>query len=207
MSRIWILILLVALSSPFAISKDKTTTLPLQVLHAETILVVIDPDAGEPLTNPAANSTAREDVEKALMQWGRFQLVMEPSTADLVLSVRKGNGRAATPTIKGGPIDNRPVILEPNGDSGIRIGAQQGRAPGVTQVGQPNTGPRMGTEVSASEDTVVLYLGRVDYPLDSPSVWRYTAKDALHPPKVAAIDELRKAFEETDKAAQRKQKP
>jgi len=207
MSRIWMLVLLIALSSPFASSKDKPKTLPPQVLHAETILVVIDPDAGEPLTNPTANGTAREDVEKALMQWGRFHLVMEPSTADLVLSVRKGNGRAATPTIKGGPIDNRPVILEPNGDSGIRIGAQQGHPPGVTQVEDQPARPRMGTEVSASEDTVALYLGRVDYPLDRPFIWRYTAKDALHPPKVSAIDELRKAFDETEKSAQRKQKP
>jgi hypothetical protein len=204
MSRLLTLLLLIVVSSPFVDSKDKPKTLPAQVLRAETIFVVIDPDAGEPLTNPTTNSTAREDVEKALMQWGRFHLVMEPSTADLVLSVRKGNGRAATPTIKGGPIDNRPVVLEPNGDSGIRIGAQQGHPPGVPQV---ETRPRMGTEVTASEDTVALYLGRVDHPLDSPSIWRYTAKDALHPPKVPAIDELRKVFLETEKATQQKKKP
>src|SRR5215469_18792241 len=174
MSRTLMLLLLVVVSSPFANSKDKPKTLPAQVLSAETVLVVIDPDAGEPLTDPTANRTAREDVEKALMQWGRFHLVMDPSTADLVLSVRKGTGRSATPTIKGGPIDNRPVILEPNGDSGIRIGAQQGRPPAASRGEEqmPNS-PRMGTAVGASDDTLVLYLGGVDYPLDNPSIWRY----------------------------------
>lgn len=207
MSRTLMLLLLVVVSSPFANSKDKPKTLPAQVLSAETVLVVIDPDAGEPLTDPTANRTAREDVEKALMQWGRFHLVMDPSTADLVLSVRKGTGRSATPTIKGGPIDNRPVILEPNGDSGIRIGAQQGRPPAVIRGDEQTTRPHAGTEVGAAEDTVALYLGRVDHPLDSPSIWRYTAKDALHPPKIPAIDELRKAINETEKATQQKKKP
>jgi len=208
MSRIWILFLFVAISSPFTSSKDKPKTLPPQVLRAESILVVIDPDAGEPLTNPNANRTAREDVEKALMQWGRFRLAIEPHSADLVLSVRKGTERNATPTINGGPIDNRPVILEPNGDSGIRIGAQQGRPPATSRGEEqmPNS-PRMGTAVGASDDTLVLYLGGVDYPLDSPSIWRYSSKDALRQPEVRGIDQLRKAFNETEKAAQRKQKP
>jgi len=205
MSRVLMLGLLVVVSSPFANSKDKPKTLPAQVLHAETILVVIDPDAGEPLTDPTANRTAREDVEKALMQWGRFRLAIEPSTADLVLSVRKGT--RGTPTMKGGPIDNRPVILEPNGDGGIRIGAQHGSPPAASQGEELPTRPGVGTQVGASEDTVALYLGGVDYPLDSSPIWRYTAKDALHPPKIPAIDELRKAILETEKATQQKKNP
>ena len=178
------------------------------MLHAQTILVVIDPDAGEPLTDPGANRTARENVEKALMQWGRYRLAMEASTADLVLSVRKGSGRNGTPTINGGPIDNRPVILQPGSQGDIRIGGQQGRPPDLSR-GQTTTtgGPRLGTAVGASEDTVELYLGGVDYPLDSAPIWRYTAKDALNPPKISAIDQLRKAVDETEKAVQQKQKP
>ena len=209
MSRTLTLLLLIALSTTFALAKDKARpSLPARVLQAQTILVVIDPNAGEPLTDPTANRTAREDVEKALLQWGRFRLAMEPSTADLVLSVRKGTGRNATPNINGGPIDNRPVILEPGGEGSIRIGAQQGRPPdlsGAQTVG--GGGPRMGTEVGATEDTVELYIGGVDYPLDSAPIWRYTAKDALHPPKIPALDQLRKAIAETEKALQQKQKP
>lgn len=204
MSRTLLLLLVVVLS-PFASSKDKAKTLPAQVLKAQTILVVIDPYAGEPLKDPSANRNAREDVEKALLQWGRFSLAMEPHTADLVLSIRKGTGRSATPTISGGPIDNRPVILQPR-DGGIRIGGQHGSPDPVT-TGEQSTGPRLGTEISASEDTLQLYLGGNDYPLDSPAIWRYTAKDALHPPKVPGIEELRKTINETEKAIQQKKKP
>lgn len=207
MSRNLTLLLLLVVSSPFAFSKDKPKPLPAQVLHAQTILVVIDPDAGEPLTDPGANRTARENVERALMQWGRFRLAMEASTADLVLSVRKGSGRNATPTINGGPIDNRPVILQPGGQGDIRVGGQQGRPPDLSRGQTTDSGPRLGTAVGGSNDTVELYLGGVDYPLDSAPIWRYTAKDALNPPKIPAIDQLRKAIDETEKAAQQKQKP
>jgi hypothetical protein len=100
MSRILILLLLVAVSSPFAGAKDKPRPLPAQVLNAQTIFVAIDPYAGEPLSDPRANSSAREDVEKALMQWGRFRLVMEPSTADLILPfVKELEGMRRQPSI------------------------------------------------------------------------------------------------------------
>lgn len=205
MSRTLMLLLLLVVLNSFAISKDKTKTLPAQVLQSRTILVVINPDAGEPVTDPTANRNAREDVEKALSQWGRFSLAMEPHTADLVLSIRKGTGRSATPTINGGPIDNRPVILQPR-EGGIRIGAQQGQPDPVTRGGQ-STVPSLGTEIGASEDRLELYLGGNDYPLDSSPIWRYTAKDALHPPKIPGIVELRKVINETEKATQQKKKP
>ncbi len=207
MSRFLTSLALVAAFTPLAAAKDKIKPLPAQVLNAQTILVVIDPVAGEPLNNPSANRSAREDVENALMQWGRFRLAMEPTTADLILSVRKGSGKNATPTING-PIDNRPVILEPSGDGDIRIGQQRGRPPGLSRGESiPSGGPHLGTEIGASEDTVELYLGGVEYPLDSSPIWRYSAKDALHPPKIPALDQLRKAIDETEKALQQKQKP
>ncbi len=46
--------------------------LPEYVLKATTVRVVVSPDAGEPLNQPMANATARDNVEKALMQWGRL---------------------------------------------------------------------------------------------------------------------------------------
>lgn len=207
MSRSSMMLLLAVVVVPFTFAKDKAKPLPAQVLNAQTILVVIDPDAGEPLTDPGANRTAREDVEKALLDWGRFRLAMEPLTADLVIAVRKGSGRVATPTISGGAIDNRPVILEPSGEGNVRIGGQRGRPPDLTRA-QTNDGtPRVGTQVGPSEDTIELYLGGVEYPLDSPPIWRYMARGALRPPKPRAIDQLRKAIDETEKALQQKQKP
>jgi len=41
--------------------------------------------------------------------------------------------------------------------------------------------------------------------LENAPVWQLTAKDALKPPGVAAVEEFRKAVEELEKAAQQKQ--
>jgi hypothetical protein len=38
-----------------------------------------------------------------------------------------------------------------------------------------------------------------DSPLDSPAVWRYTAKDALESPDVPAVEVFRKAIADTEK--------
>jgi hypothetical protein len=82
--------------------KDKNkSALPEDVLRAQTVRVVIDPDAGEPIDQPYTNATAREDVEKALKKWGRFRVsVLDGEQSDLIISVRSGNGRALRPTVK-----------------------------------------------------------------------------------------------------------
>src|SRR6476646_9259843 len=88
-----LLLLLILITAPLGSAKDKSkTNLPADILNARTVLVVINPEAGESLTDPNANRRAQEDVEKALTKWGRFDLVMEARTADLVIAVRKGSG-------------------------------------------------------------------------------------------------------------------
>ncbi len=57
--------------------RPKKSSLPEYVLRATTVRVVVDPDAGEPVDHPMANAIARDNVEKALMEWGRLQLVMD----------------------------------------------------------------------------------------------------------------------------------
>src|SRR5215471_5579138 len=171
------LVLLIALllsCMSFAKKKNKQE-LPDLVLNAQTVLVVIHPDAGEPVTNPTANRTVQENVENALTKWGRFHLVMSPQTADLVIAVRKGH--AGGPTIRNSPADDRPVILQPN-DGGVRTGAQQGRPPGVSDpgLGPQDRGPHIGNEIGSSEDSFEVYLGGIEYPLDAPPVWRYMGK-------------------------------
>jgi hypothetical protein len=186
--------------------KEKAS-LPADILRAQTVLVVILPDAGEPLGEPDANRKAREDVERALTKWGRFRLVMESSNADLVIAVRKGTKQTVTPVIRGGPVDTRPVILERT-EGNTRIGVQQGHPPDQTQSGgggTQDTGPRMGTEVGPSEDTFEVYRGGAGFSLDSSPVWRYMAKGALSSPTVPAVDELRKAIAAAEKAQAQKQ--
>jgi hypothetical protein len=194
---------------PAARAKDKNkSVLPDFVLRAHTVLVVVNPDASAPLQNPNANRTAQDEVEKAIMRWGRFELTMEPGSADLIISVEKGTGRMVSPTIGGGPADHRPVIVQPT-DGNIRIGVRQGHPPdsGPT-MGTPNTGPRPGEQIGGSRDTFEVYRGGIDgaNALNSTPVWRYVAKDALNAPKVAAVDEFRKAIEEAEKAAAKRKK-
>ena len=183
-----------------AAGKDKKKIiLPKDVLEARTVLVVIDPDAGIAVEAPNANRTAQEDVEKALMNWGRFSLTTDVSTADLVISVRKGNGKIAQPTIGGVPSNNRPVIFEPT-DSGGRLGGRQGNPP---QTGDPTgtqpENPHPQIEVAPTQDMFAVYRGKRDNALDSPTVWRYSAKDALRSPDVPAVDVFRNLIKEAEK--------
>lgn len=220
--RIWGWFLLLPLLALSADAKNKKKqVLPDYVLQAQTVFVVIYPDAGEPMTNPTGNRVAQENVERALTKWGRFKLVMDAQTADLVVAVRKGH--MGGPTVTNSPADNRPVIIQP-GDGNIRVGGQEGSPtatsdPGLTnpsKAGPPERGPSptlsgpagrspgIGNEVGESEDTFGLYRGGVEYPLDASPVWRYTAKNALNEPQVRAVEQFRKILTEAEKQHQQK---
>lgn len=204
--RVPLVLLISLLLSCISFAKKKNKQeLPDLVLDAHTVLVVIDPEAGEPVTNPIANRTARENVENALTKWGRFHLVMSPQTADLVIAVRKGH--AGGPTISNSPADNRPVILQPN-DGDTRVGAQQGHPPGLNDpgLGPQDRGPHVSNEIGPSEDTFEVYRGGVEYPLDAPPVWRFLGKDALDAPAVAAVSQFRKTIAESEKQRQERHK-
>jgi hypothetical protein len=181
-------------------NKDKKKpALPEYVLRAETVRVMVAPESGEPLDQPMANSTARDNVEKAFSEWGRYRVVMDGQQADLVISVRTGSGRMVRPTIKGGPIDQRGGVAQGT-DSSIRIGGGQGRQPGNDPTANPqDQGPHMSNEIGPSDDTFEVYRGDVSDSLDSPPVWRYVAKDCLRAPNLRAVDEFRKAVTDSEK--------
>lgn len=196
-----LLFLSILVATPL-VAKDKNkSSLPEYVLRARTVLVVIDPDAGEPLDQPYGNATARENVEKALMNWGRFDLALDAQDADLVISVRTGNGKTVQPTVKGGPIGQRPGVAEA-GDTTIRIGGQQGPGTPLSDpsVSPPRTGPHISNAAGSSEDAFQVYRGGVQYPLDTSPAWRYVAKNCLRPPDVSAVEEFRKAIAAAEKA-------
>ncbi len=182
-------------------AKDKKPSIPADVLRAQTVRVVVDPDAGEPLDQPNANAMARENVEKALMEWGRFRLVMDGQDSDLIISVRTGSGGMVRPTMKGGPIDQRPGVGQST-DSSIRLGGQHGQPPSMADPASDprNQRPHMSNEVGPSEDMFVVYRGGLSNPLDSTPVWRYIKRDCLRPtPEVPAVEEFRKALAESEK--------
>jgi hypothetical protein len=183
-----------------AIAKDKKkSVLPEDVLRAQTVRVVIDPQAGEPLDQPNANAIARDNVEKALMEWGRFRLVMDGQESDLMIVIRTGNGKSIRPTIKGGPIDQRPGVAQST-DSSIRIGVGQGQPPSDPSTYPQDRQPHVNNEVGPSDDMFEVYRVGASAPLDSPPVWRYIKKDCLRPsPLVPAVEEFRKLIAEAEK--------
>jgi hypothetical protein len=202
---------IVVLASCVVAKKKEKQVLPDTVLKAQTVFVMIQPDVKEPPTEPNANLKAQKAVEEALMKWGKFRLALDTTTADIVISVQKGTGKAMSPTISGGPMDSRPVDVE--GDaSQVRIIGQKGN-PTDTATSIPMNDPnpngraQTGTQVGGSEDVLRLFMGgAVEYPLDYPPVWMYSRKDALKGPEMAAVAELKKVFEESLKVAAEREK-
>ena len=188
-------------------AKDKKKVLlPADVLEARTALVIVDPNAGIVVEHPNANRMAREDVENALMKWGRYSLVMEPSNADLIITVRKGSGKIAQPTIGGVPTNNDIGVIQPT-DSGGRVGVRQGNpaiAGGPLNPQSTSAGPHPQVEAGESQDMFVVYRGNKENPsgspLDAPAVWRYSATDALASPEVPAVDVFRDVISKSEKA-------
>lgn len=192
-----------------AVAKDKKPALPAMILNAQTIAVVVDPDAGISMDDPLGNKTALEDVEKALSKWGRFRVVMRGMSPDVLVVIRKGNGKLVQPKIGGGASPNdRPVIIQPN-DTGIRIGGQKGQPPvdNGGPAGPQSGGTGTGVGVGGSDDSFLVYDGTINNPIDSTPMWRYVRKNALHSHDVPAVDEFRKAVEETEKQLQKQKKP
>jgi len=186
-------LLLICATVATAKDKKKKIVLPEDVLEARTVLVVVDPGAGIAIDAPNANRRALEDVESALESWGRFRLVRSEYNADLVISVRKGNGKIAQPTIGGVPIDNRPVIVEPTNDASL----ENPPIPGNQPLHLPDPHPQ--AEIGSPEDTFAVYRGKRENPTDYPTVWRFTGKDALRTPGVPAVDAFRKLIVEAEK--------
>ena|SRR5215469_6721967 len=200
------LLLLFCLSIFTATANDKPKAkLPEQVVYARTVLVVIPADALAPPDNPRANETARDNVERTLGQWGRFQLVKDGQQADLVVAVRIGN-KIGEPNVKAGSIGVSPGVVE-SSDGRIRGGVQSHPGPPLEDPNKerpPSTGPRIIDKPGPPPDVFEVYLGSVKYPLDSPPVWRYVATQCLRAPKVTAVEQFRKAIAKSEKAQQKK---
>jgi hypothetical protein len=195
------------------LAKSKDKTLPLYILQAHTVAVIIDPSAGVDPEDPQANRVAQHDVETALMNWGRFQRVMGPQGADLIIVIRKGHGRLVDATITDPMQNNRPGAINAT-DNGIGVGVQNpSRQPnmGDPNSAGPQTQPRPTTrpqmEIGGADDSFEVFDGTVAKPLNGSPGWRYTAPDGLRPHSVPAVEEFRKAVAAADKAAAAAQKP
>ena len=186
-----------------ASAKNAKPALPAYILHAHTVAVIIDPQAGINAEDPNANQTALRDVETALDNWGRFQPVLARK-ADLVIVIRKGSGKLAQQTISDPRQNSRVGVIRPT-DDGISVGAQHGTPnggpPGGIDDGTGSARPQL--EVGGGEDSFAVYEGGIDAadPTDSAPGWRWVRKDGLHSHDVPAVAEFRKAVAEAEKQA------
>jgi hypothetical protein len=172
-------------------AKDKKKDLlPADILQAKTVLVVIDSHAGTDPEARFANETARRDVERTLASWGRFELAKDISTADLVISIRKGAEGNARTNVGGLPTDSSaqsPSMGIP--DASNRAG----------QAGGPVAPALPPPDMGSMEDSFAVYRGKSDKALEARAVWRYTARNALQSPGVPAVDEFKRAIAEAEK--------
>jgi hypothetical protein len=189
--------------------------LPPYILQAHTVAVVVDPGAGIDPEDPRANQVAQKDVETALMSWGRFEPVISPSNADLIIVIRRGHGRLVDATIADPRQNSRPGVINST-DNGIGVGAQRGSPADNSarypqgQYPQPQSQPQTPqpqTEIGGVDDSFTVFEGKVERPLDGAPGWRYVAEDGLRPHSVPAVDLFRKAVAAGDKAAAAAKKP
>jgi len=191
----------VCLLVTFGFAKDKKGALPAYVLSAKTVAIIIDPNAGISIDDPRANQDAQKDVEAAFLSWGRFEPVLSRQTADLIIVLRRGNGRMMNETIPDPRQNDRAGVMTPT-DNGVSMGGQHGSQPGMP--GGPGMGPgpqSPQTEIGHADDSFVVYKGGEENPLDTPPAWRYVAMDGLSPHLVPAVAAFRKAVENAEKAA------
>ena len=209
--RVPIAFLVLLLLIPQANARNKKKqVLPEYVLRAQTVAVVIRPEAGEPLTSPNANRTAQNNVENAITKWGRFKVITNAEAADLIIAIRTGH--ASGPTIRNSPADRRTNDqigdIPDASQQGHSPASQQGHSPDLTNSGPASATdrrPHISNEMGPSEDSFEVYRGRVDYPLDAPAVWRYMAMGALDDfPEVVAVEHFRNAINEAERQSQQK---
>jgi hypothetical protein len=184
------------LAVPHGLAKGKAEkTLPEYVLVAKTVAVMIDPTVRMDADDPMANDIARKDVEAALVKWGRFDPVVHPEYADIVIVIRKGHPRSSDASM---PDSRQPGVMNPT-DTGIRMGAQRGVD--GTPAGNPQRPQQQEIEMVPPEDSFVVHQGWKANPANGPVAWRRDQRDGLHSHDVPVVDEFRKAVDAAQKAA------
>lgn len=193
------------LALPPAFARNDKPSVPQYILAAHTVAVIIDPNAGISPTDPNANQTARQDVEHALLKWGRFTTVLDPAGADLVIVLRRSHGKLAEVTISD-PRQNTRIGDASHTDNGISVGvplgSPRGSNPPSTSTPQgPNNSAHPQAETGNTADSFQVFEGNRRFDQDGIPGWEWIQKNGLHPHDVPAVEEFRKAIDEAEKAA------
>jgi hypothetical protein len=188
---------LIGLLATCGFAKDKTKNiLPAYVLQAKTVAVIIDRNAGISIDDPRANEMAQKDVEAAFLKWGRFEPVSDPKTADLIVMVRKGNGRLMDEAL---PDIRQNSGIDPNNRGGA-MGPPRGSQPDLS--GDPGLGSNRQspqTGMGDAGDLFSVFKGGQNTLYATP-IWSYAGRDGLSPQTVPAVTAFKKAVAAADKA-------
>jgi hypothetical protein len=189
-------VFLLSLMATCGFAKDKTKNLlPSYVLQAKTVAVVIDPSAGFSIDDPRANQLAQQYVEAAFLKWGRFEPVEDPKIADLIVTVRKGNGRLMDNTMPD-PRQNSGMDSNTRGGSMGPPRGQQPGMPGQSGLGSSQQSPEAG--MGQVEDTFAVFKGG-EKSLFATPVWKYASNEGLSQ-AVPAVAAFKRAVAVADKA-------
>ena len=204
----WLGVVGLALTPLFG--KNSKPVVPQYILNAHTVAVMIDPNAGISPEDPNANQTARQDVEHALLKWGRFTTVLDPDGADLVIVLRRSHGKLAETTITDPRQNSRPGDISHTSD-GVSVGVQRGspsgnNSPGASSAQYPDNAAHPQIEVGNIADSFLVFEGNHRFDVDGIPGWRWIQKNGLHAHDVPAVDEFRKALDEAEKQAAAQQK-
>ena len=196
MAKRWFALIALSFLVSFGFAKDKNkNAVPEYILQAKTVAVVTDPEAqfSRDRDDPHADYMAQKGVEAALLKWGRFQVVTEVRDADLLVVVRKGNGRSMD--------DMTPDSRQGSGGIGAPRGGTIPEQPGMPgSVGgqrQPDTG------FGLTQDSFAVFKSG-DNPRSATPGWKYFGQNGLDPGTVPAVAAFKKAVASAEKATAEK---
>jgi hypothetical protein len=191
------LTLLLALSAPLALAKDKKKNEPPAVFSTARY-VYIQCEDGD-VMNHSLFPEDREAIlnaQDAVRDWNRYSITLNRKDADLVFIVRKGRLVAAR---VGGDIGigNPPDI----GGGGVSYPNRNPVGPGNTNPGNPGSG-RTSTsegiggrgEAGPTDDTLRIFISTPDGKLTGP-IWSREMKEGLDSPDVLLIRALKESVE------------
>jgi hypothetical protein len=150
-----------------------------QFIFVETVYGAVNDTALDPRISPEDRDAVYR-VEEALRTWGRYQLTLRRSDADLVFAVRKGR------------------LAEAHGGVKVSRGPQTPGGPSQT-----TSGPLFGGEAGSPFDLLIVYTKNPDGSLGGPN-WNHTQDHGLDSPDLPLVRKFKEAVEAASKTQAKK---
>ena len=165
------------LSVPALAQKKNKDQVPEAVLQARYVYVEAYDGPEWSLRLTSEDRKAIADVENAVRSWGRYELVLRRSEAEIVIQIR--TGRVATARVGGGiSVDQVPTHVQfppPTGTSGTTT--------------QTTTHGDAGAEVGPPDDLLFVYMA--DGGKLGARLWQRTQTDGLQAPDLKLFQKFK----------------